>query len=226
MKTTLNLQNSTLKLPELIYNGEPALALQEDDLTRLYTYIRGRVAGRVLEFGCGYSTFVIAIALKENKEKYGKEYTKTPFINCVVDTDEEWMNHVKAKLEEKGLAEKTMFTLSGCRVGIHDGQMCNYYDNIPNIIPDFMYIDGPDPAQIKGSVAGMDFKNCGWRQVMNADPLLMEPFFYPKAAILVDGRHGNARFLKTNFKRNWDFTESLFDGFTFMELVESGELRK
>lgn len=226
MKKTLNLRKHSLELPKLIYNGEPALAPQEDDLNRLYRYIRGRVAGRVLEFGCGYSTVVIAIALRENEKGWGKNYKNTPFISHVIDTDEEWMNHVKEKLEEVGLAEKIRFILSGAKAGIHDGQMCSYYDTLTNMIPDFIYIDGPDPDQVEGSVHGMDFKNSPWRQVMSADPLLMEPYFYPKTAILVDGRHGNARFLRTNFKRNWEFTESLIEGYTFMELIESGELRK
>ena len=154
MRTTLNLQNFISELPELIYNGESALAPQEDDLDRLYKMIRDRANGRVLEFGCGYSTFAIARALKQNKEDFGEIHTKTPFISYAIDTDEDWLNHVAEKLEESGLAENTTFVKSDCRVGLFESQMCNYYDNLPNIVPDFIYLDGPDPSHIKGGIAG------------------------------------------------------------------------
>ena len=209
-----------IDLPELFYNEKPALAPQVDDLKRLYGLIRGLGSGRILEFGCGYSTFVIAEAIKRNKEKFDKTNPR----NYVVDTNEDWINHVSEKLKECGLAENTIFIKSKCNAGLFESQLCNYYDNLPNIVPDFIYLDGPDPFQIEGSMCGLGFQSLlsFRREPMNADILLIEPFFFPNTFILIDGRFLNARFLKTNLKRNWNYNENRAEQYTIMELIESG----
>lgn len=46
--------------------------------------------------------------------------------------------------------------------------------------------------------------HCDERTVMSGDSLLMEPTFLPGAFILVNGRTNNCRFLKRNFKRDYD----------------------
>ena len=85
-----------------------------------------------------------------------------------------------------------------------NGRICHFYDKIPNVVPDFIYLDGPSPKDVKGSVNGLDFQLFD-RTGISADTLLMESTFLPGTFILVDGRTNNARFLKNNFQRNFEY---------------------
>ena len=108
------------------------------------------------------------------------------------------------------LATRIDITHSEVTVSTFNGKFCHYYNNLPNIIPDFVYLDGPDPAEVKGQINGMDFTVTD-RTVMAADLLLMEPTLLPGTVILIDGRTNNARFLERNFQRSlirkWDAEE-------------------
>jgi hypothetical protein len=89
-------------------------------------------------------------------------------------------------------------------MGTFNGRICTYYDNLPNIRPDFIYLDGPDQFSAGGSIRGF---NCNHpdRMPMAADILAFEHFLEPGTMIVVDGRTANARFLRANLQRNWDY---------------------
>ncbi|MDR1657041.1 MAG: hypothetical protein LBT47_05735 [Deltaproteobacteria bacterium] len=86
---------------------------------------------------------------------------------------------------------------------------CHYFLRIPNIIPDFIYLDGPSGHQVKGMIDGSDFVEHYERTVVAADLLRLEPTLTPGTMILVHGRANNARFLKNNFQRQWEIMEEL-----------------
>jgi len=96
----------------------------------------------------------------------------------------------------------SMFSYSKNSIVKTGYQISNQYDKIPNINPDFIYIDGPDHFKINGSIKGINFRNPD-RMPMNSDLLRIENFLVPGTIILMDGRTSNARFLRNNFKRNW-----------------------
>jgi hypothetical protein len=58
------------------------------------------------------------------------------------------------------------------------------------------------------------------RLPMAADLLAIEHFLLPGTLIVVDGRTANARFLKANFQRNWDYSYSTDFDQHFFELIE------
>ncbi len=210
-----------MKLPILNYNGKPALPPQKDDLRRLYKLITENMCLTVLEFGCGYSTFVIAEALKENRRKWDALENKPEvrnsnmFWSISVDTNSEWITEVQTKLGQ----DRYIIIYSSCRAGTYQDQMCHYYDFLPNIVPDFIYIDGPDPKQVEGDVNGLTFQ-CSERTPMSADLLLMEPTLIPGTMVLIDGRTNNARFLQNNLKRKWTVPYNSGD-YMIMYLEES-----
>jgi hypothetical protein len=105
------------------------------------------------------------------------------------------------------------------QVGNFNGQLCHYYVNLPDIVPDFIYLDGPDPKDVNGDINGLSFK-CDERTVMAADILLMEPTLLPGTFILVDGRTNNARFLERNLLRNFRIKCNKESDVTFFELIE------
>jgi len=210
-----------IDLPTLMYEGKPALPPKMDDLERLHKMILDNFSLTVLEFGCGYSTFVIADALTINWNRWSSNETKPKVRNskmfkCYsVDTNREWLRECANKIDN----DNVVFWNSPCEPGLHNGQLCHYYTKMPDVVPDFIYLDGPDPKQVEGAVNGLSWQ-CAERTPMAADILLMEPTLIPGTVILVDGRTNNARFLERNLQREWSIVYDQENDFTQMELVE------
>ena len=199
-----------------------------EDLYRLHTLIRRRKVFNVLEFGLGYSTIVMADALMKNsKEFYSNPdrpeiRLKNPFKIYAVDSSEYWIKNFKQMYESKfPYMDCIELQFSKCSIGTWCGQLCHYYDHLPNVITDFIYLDGPSANDVEGNINGLSFQHCPERTVMSADLLLMEPSLLPGTLILVDGRTNNARFLKNNFKRNFGHYHVENQDVTLFELQES-----
>jgi hypothetical protein len=208
----------------LQYEGGPALPSQPRDLKRLHLLITKFRSTTVLEFGCGYSTFVIAQALQENKAWFDSLPNKPKVRNAnmfkcfSVDTNLNWIDECKSKLPPE--LDKTVgFCYSPCSATLYNGQMGHFYRNLPDIVPDFIYLDGPDPEQIDGSVNGLSWQ-CPERTPISIDLLFMESTMLPGTAILIDGRTNNARFLARNFRRKWKITSDIEKDYTLMVLNE------
>jgi len=181
-----------------------------EDLYRLHTLIRQRKVFNVLEFGLGYSTIVMADALMKNsKEFYSNPdrpevRLKNPFVIYSVDSSEYWIKNFNLLYKSKfPYMDYIKLHFSKCSIGTWYGQLCHYYDNLPNVVTDFIYLDGPSANDVEGKINGLSFQHCPERTVMSADLLLMEPTMLPGTMILVDGRTNNARFLMNNFRRNF-----------------------
>ena len=200
-----------------------------EDLVRIHHLIRSRKSFTVMEFGVGFSTIVIADALFKNKQDW-KQLQSNPVVRnryqfqCFsVDTSKEWIAKTEERIPER-LKSFTNFHLSTVSIGTHMGQMCHFYNNLPDIVPDFIYIDGPDPQAVTGSINGMTFQ-CQERTVMSGDLLLIEPILIPGTFVLIDGRTNNARFLKNNLKRDYKYYWDKEGDVTTFELIE-GRLGK
>ena len=195
-----------------------------EDLARLHRLIRKRKAFTVLEFGSGLSTIVMADALSKNKAEFlalnRKPELRNRFMFQIfsVESDKQWIEHSQSNFP-KHLLEHVNFHYSEIKIDTFNGRICHFYDNLPDIVPDFIYLDGPNPKDVKGNVNGMTFQ-CDERTVMAADLLLMESILLPGTFILVDGRTNNARFLKNNFQRNFEMSWDKDDDITSFELKE------
>jgi hypothetical protein len=55
---------------------------------------------------------------------------------------------------------------------------------------------------------------------MGGDLLTIEPQLWPGTHIVTDGRMANARFLKNNFRREWEFFTDYFGNRVVMRLAE------
>ena len=195
-----------------------------EDLARLHRLIRKRKAFTVLEFGSGLSTIVMADALSKNKTEFldldKKPELRNRFMFKIfsVESDKQWIEHSQSNFP-KHLLKHVNFHYSEIKIDTFNGRICHFYDNLPDIVPDFIYLDGPNPKDVKGSVNGMTFQ-CDERTVMAADLLLMESILLPGTFILVDGRTNNARFLKNNFQRNFEMRWDKDGDITSFELKE------
>ena len=207
----------------LLPPADGVLPPDPEDLMRLHRLIRARRAFSVLEFGVGYSTLVIADALARNEADFTTAGApcKAPadaFRLSSVDTGAEWIALTERRLPAR-LRDRVSFTHSAAHVGTVDGQLCHTYDTLPDIVPDFVYLDGPDPQAVAGTVNGIGFAHPE-RTPLAADLLLLEPSFVPGLMILVDGRVNNVRFLRRNFRRDYAVFEDPQGHFTTFELTE------
>ena len=203
-------------------NNTP-LEAELDDLTRLHFLVRTRKVTTILEFGVGKSTLVFADALKKNKEEFG-EFVKNnlrranPFEIHSVDSNKKWINKCKRGFIP-GLLKFVRFHLSKVEMTTFNGRACTMYRKLPNICPDLIYLDGPDQFSVENDIRGISTRSTD-RLPMSADILFFEPFLLPGTLIVVDGRTANARFLKNNLQRNWEYNYFLEEDIHTFELIE------
>lgn len=195
------------------------------DLARLHQLVVNRKAFTILEFGIGWSTIVLADALRVNEEKWNRLGKKNnirvnnPFKVFSVDSSQKWINVIHKTIPRE-LKKYIEISYSDVKVGLFNGRICHFYKKLPDIVPDFIYLDGPDPEDVKGSIKGMTWKNLE-RTVMSGDVLTMESILLPRSFILIDGRTNNARFLENNLQRRWTINHDKKGDVTTMELMEA-----
>lgn len=193
------------------------------DLARLHWLVRTRRVVSAVEFGAGYSTPVIAHALRLNSEEF-KDWADTnrrsedPFTLLSVDQSNYWLEHTMTTTA-MGLRRFIRPHLSDVLMGSFNGRLCTYFADLPNFVADLVYLDGPDQYAPEDRIRGFstDSKSL---MPMSGDLLAVEHFFEPGAVIVVDGRTANARFLLSNFQRNWRYAHFPEGDF---HLFEQGE---
>jgi hypothetical protein len=180
-----------------------AFAPELDDLCRLHHLVTSRKVTTILEFGLGKSTIIFNDALQKNRINYSDLIKKTlrrsnAFECHSVDNYEKWINEVKLKYT----LENITYYHTSLLMDTFNDRACTYYQCIPNVCPDFIYLDGPDQFSVVGDVRGIT-TNHPDRLPMAADILVLEHFLLPGTLLVVDGRTANARFLKANLQRDW-----------------------
>ncbi|MEQ1787099.1 MAG: hypothetical protein ABL966_08615 [Acidimicrobiales bacterium] len=195
---------------ELSAASDEAIAPDIDDLVRLHRLVRERPCVTALEFGIGYSTIVLAHAMHQNEQEHGAVLRERLARNSqlfqvfTVDANAAWIEHAVARVP-RDLLDRLHVTHSTVSATTFAGRLCHTYDELPDVVPDFIYLDGPDPADVRGSVGGLSFA-APERTVMAADILVMEPTLLPGTVIVVDGRENNTRFLLRNLQRSVSLT--------------------
>jgi len=186
-------------------NIDEAYAPELDDLVRLHYLITSRKVTTILEFGVGKSTIIFNDALIRNQQKYEHEIVNdlrrgNPFECHSVDNYEKWIEEVRSKYNLPCVT----YHKTEVEMGTFNDRVCTFYSKIPNICPDFIYLDGPDQFSVKGEVRGIT-TNHPDRLPMTGDVLLLEHFFLPGTLLVSDGRTANARFVKANLQRDWNY---------------------
>jgi hypothetical protein len=201
-------------------NSKEAYTAELDDLIRLHYLVISRKVTTILEFGVGKSSVVFDHALKINKKNHSNFILKNlrrtnPFQCFSVDNNRHWILFNKKNTK----TNLVKYHYSKCVTQTFNDRICTYYSNLPNICPDLIYLDGPDQFSTDGNVRGVSTHNPD-RLPMSADILAIEHFLLPGTLIVVDGRAANARFLHTNFQRNWSYYYSEKYDQHFFELLE------
>ena len=166
----------------------------------------------MLEYGCGWSSLIMHLALIENKKRLGKETyprCEKPYQLISIDSSKKFMNICKKNLSKYSSETKLVnFKYSKVVMTKFNERYCTEYLDHPQENPDFIYIDGPSPFATKNKIE--NFTTNSFAQMpMLCDVLKYEHFLTPGTIIVLDGRTANARFLKKNFQRNWDHTHHI-----------------
>ena len=165
--------------------ARPADSLPPDcaDLWFLYRLIRARRPNTVLELGSGFSTVIMAYALRENGG--GMMWS--------IDADERWMG-VTQSLLPKSLTPHCRILHCPAKAEDWRGYRVWRHAGLPEVTPDFLYVDGPGGDE-------------GRTPAITADPLDLEPKFPLGFIMVIDGRYATYAFLKTHLQRRYRFTE-------------------
>lgn len=170
-----------------LFKRRPVNSIPPDwcDLYFLYKTVRKEKPSFVFEFGSGCSTYVILRALQEND---------LSFTFFSFESDEHWLKMTKGLL----------CPFEGSVNFIHSNVVTNkngftFYTKVPNIFPDFVYIDGPTGP--------------GEGHSITANAYLMSPT--NGAKIIVDGRRETVEWMKKNMahykvKERYLFNNTVF----------------
>ncbi len=201
------------------YLDEP-LPPELGDLSRLHWLVRTRKVTTILEFGLGKSTIIFNDAILKNKISFNDYIIKNlrrsnPFECHSVDNYEKWIDEIR----KKNKLDSVIYHKSKVVMSTFSDRVCTYYDPLPNISPDFIYLDGPSIYAPEGDIRGLSTRHKD-SLPMAADILSIEHFLLPGTLIVIDGRTANARFLKSNLQRCWTYChDESFDQHYF-ELTE------
>lgn len=216
-------KNSDLERSVVPFEEKP-FEPEYDDLCRLHYLALSRKFINVLEFGSGFSTAVIADALRLLSDHFAAWANtnircQRPFHIFAVEEEQRFVEIMKNRLGNQLELFATVLR-SSVELITHDNRIASVYSKLPNISPDFIYLDGPSQFGTTAELNGFSF-NSPARMPMSADILRFEFFLEPGTLILVDGRTQNARFLKSYFKRNWIYQHDPIGDIHYFELQES-----
>jgi len=188
------------------------------DLAHIHRQVSNRAPKTILEFGCGTSTVIMAYALEE-LEKTGA--VKNPHLH-VVEASPEWIKIVESSIPDH-LKKYVTFHASPAVATEYESQIAHRHTILPDIIPDFIYLDGPSPANVTGQINGISFDIS--KPPISLDILLYEPLLRTGAFIILDGRVNNMYFLKRNLKRKYRFAWNRICQYSTFELIEKRDFK-
>lgn len=192
------------------------------DLYFLYCLIRDTAVVSILEFGSGWSTLVQAIALSENRAAMTSDYVvrhPNPFQLLTIEADPLWLDTALSRIPAVALSVVRPHLAAPRLVEIH-GVFVSVFADLPYFSPDLIYLDGPDPDQVAGTIDGFSAARGEHGMPMSGDILRIEPYLWPGTVIVTDGRSANARMLETALQRQWQCLHDPFGDRTIFRLAE------
>lgn len=155
------------------------------DLWFLYQSVRSRQPRYILEFGSGCSTIILAQALLDNQ---GGSPKSRGFL-YTLEADPYWADVTIKSIPPhlRGLIEILHSPLLEVE---YQGTDAFRYSEIPDVVPDFAYLDGPALTPDRR---------------VAVDLLDIEDRFPTGFYLIVDGRWENTEFLRKHLRKNYLF---------------------
>jgi len=177
------------------------------DLYRLHQLVVLNKRTTVIEFGTGWSSWVIADALCKVKTAFAKDVKdlrrNNPFELHVVDDESKYIDIAKARIPAN-IKESVVWHQKSVGMGTFNDRICTFYESLPLVSPDLIYVDGPNQFNVHGDVAGWSTRHRDMMPMVG-DILRIEHFLTPGTIVIFDGRAANARFFCSNTQRNWAY---------------------
>ena len=163
----------------------------------------------IMEFGSGWSSLILSLAMGANLKKHKdnvKNLRHDKFKIFSLDDNKKYLNISKKRVNnfKNKYQCKVNFLFSPVKMSEFENKICTEYTKLPICNPDFIYLDGPGLFYIINKINNFSTANKDLVP-MSADILKIEFYLMPGTIVLVDGRAGNVEFLKKNFKRKWTY---------------------
>ena len=205
-----------IKLGQLNENEEYKLFISGHkvwDITNLHRTILNGEHKQIIEFGSGTSTIAMAHALKLLSVKLNGSDLRL----FAVEPDAKWAEIVSESLKKLNLNQFVEVITSEPKLTNYDNQVVSFFETLPDISPDLIYLDGPDPRSVTGNINGLTMT--GLNYIIQGDILKYEWSFFARAKIIIDGRDNNLKFLKKNLKRKYSFRKNYTRNVNTIELI-------
>jgi len=170
------------------------------DLARLFKICRAIKPNRILEYGCGFSSYIFNYYLSNiDINNSSKKQLH------IIEVHSNYLQLALSRFEEEQINIEV--TSEICPVILDSKRDDGSHKYLVNykFAPDLIYLDGPDPADIKET----RFSPGGQRVPISSDILTIESWLIPGTIIVVDGRIANVRYLQRNLQREWNWNISI-----------------
>ena len=180
----------------------PPNAIPHDfsDLWFLYRTVRLKRPRIVLEFGSGCSTVVIAQALYDNNQRHPGQ---TGYLYSI-DDQRYWADVTTATISPSLRTVCEVWTSPTLAIE-YKGIPCLRHSNLPDIVPDMIYLDGPTFTTPERKIA---------IDILDMEEKLRLGFF-----AIIDGRQENTMFLRNHLRRHFTFRYRIWYNNTVVTLV-------
>ena len=141
------------------------------DLYNLYNYVILNKRITILEFGSGWSTLILSLALKELRDRPGIIHEvkslrrNNPFEIFVIENERKFLNITRKRINKfnKFLGIKNPIKINYCFSDVEmttfNDRICTQYKKLPLCNPDFIYLDGPGQFNVKKDINGISLKH-------------------------------------------------------------------
>lgn len=173
------------------------------DLARLLLICKETKATSVIEYGCGFSSFVFHKYLSNFQLEFNKE-KKIPNFFQIVEVHKEFLNIAKSRFGDTPNFLKCFYEISSISRDKYRNDGSHIFLTAYNFVPEIIYLDGPNPHDISHS----NFHDKSERVPISSDVINIESWLEPATILIVDGRTANVRYLKRNLQRDWQWSSN------------------
>ena len=169
-----------LGYPKLFQTRADAIPPSFRDLWVLQSLVSKMLPSLVLEYGSGYSTYVIAETLR--RIGHGRVIS--------VELSAEWRSNTKTLLGDS--ASHAELISPEPRILLFEEIQTISFEVLHNLVPDLIFVDGPDPRQVPG---------------YSGEPVVSDPLVFERhkpITICIDGRDKQCEFLDKQLSKGYE----------------------
>lgn len=191
------LKENNIPVEEILTEAEKNNILKPNlnDLARLLKICQDSNPRNIIEFGCGFSSFIFHKFLNDNYKNDPRSFFQ------IIEVHKKFLDITVKRFEKSRNKLKVITDICAVQEDNRRDDGSHKYLVSYKFNPDIIYLDGPDPADIKDSL----FLSDEQRVPISSDLLAIESWLVPGTILIVDGRIANVRYLKRNFTRNWEW---------------------